>query len=86
MLERLHGGHPERSNLFLLVLNEVGLGGQKSCPDWANKMKQATVSVAAQFGTKLGTTKVQLGADSTDSADGAEHKNCGFPKKIKNPQ
>jgi hypothetical protein len=86
MLERLHRGHPERSNLFLLVLNEVGLGGQKSCPDWANKMKQPTVSVAAQFGTKLGTTKVQLGAQRTGSADSAEHETCRFPKKLKNPQ
>jgi hypothetical protein len=35
---------------------------------------------------KSGTTKVQLGADSTSGADGAEHKNCSFPRKIKNSQ
>jgi len=31
---------------------------------------------------KLGTTKVQPGAESADSADGAGAKKCGFPKKI----
>ena len=31
---------------------------------------------------KLGTTKVQPGADSAGGADGAEFKKCGFPKKI----
>jgi len=39
-----------------------------------------------EVGPKFGTTKVQLGADSADGADGAENKSCGFPKKIKNPQ
>jgi hypothetical protein len=36
-----------------------------------------------QFAQSLGTTKVQLGADSTEGADGAEHETCSFPKKIK---
>ena len=31
---------------------------------------------------KLGTTKVQPGADSAGGADDAEFKKCGFPKKI----
>jgi hypothetical protein len=33
-----------------------------------------------------GTTKVQLGADHTDSAVSAKHQTCSFPKKIKNSQ
>jgi len=39
-----------------------------------------------KVGPKSGTTKAQLGAERTEGADGAEHKNCSFPKKIKNPQ
>jgi len=31
---------------------------------------------------KLGTTKVQPGAESADGAVGAESKKCGFPKNI----
>ena len=34
---------------------------------------------------KLGTTKVQLGADSADGADSGDLRNFSFPKKIKNP-
>ena len=35
---------------------------------------------------KSGTTKVQLDADSTSAADGAECETCSFPKKIRNPR
>ena len=35
-----------------------------------------------EIGLKLGTTKVQVGADS---AVGAEYKTRSFPKKSKNP-
>jgi len=38
-----------------------------------------------KVGPKSGTTKVQLGAERTEGADGAEHKKLQFPKKIKIP-
>ena len=34
---------------------------------------------------KFGTTKVQLGADKTEGATGAEHKACSFSEKINPP-
>jgi hypothetical protein len=38
-----------------------------------------------KVGPKSGTTKVQLGADRTEGADGAEHKIGVFPRKSKIP-
>jgi len=51
---------------------------------WTNRVRLPLE--ALRVGAKLGTTKVQLGADGTEGADSAEDKTCIFPKKIKNSQ
>jgi hypothetical protein len=50
------------------------------------KVGQLTLIDVSREGMRLGTTKVQRGADRTDGANSAEHREYAFPKKIKDLQ
>ena len=49
------------------------------------ELNRSTSELLLNVGTKLRTTKVQLGAYSAEGAVSAESQNCSFPKKSEIP-